>query len=107
MNMKITGSNTLGAMAQAGKTKPAVSAQKSATTNGFEASFDKISLSSHGKLEGDSRTHQEVASKISHEVRTHNTTGKIAQLREEVENGTYKMDARETASRMLLMGAVE
>lgn len=101
--MKITGNagitpmNTnLRAKANQGMTK---------TENG--ASFDQISLQNREKLEGDGKIQQEVASKISHEVRTHNTTSKIAQLKEEVQSGTYKMDARETAARMLLMGEIE
>lgn len=101
--MKITGNNTLGTITPAGMGKMA-SANKTVATAG---QFDKINFSAQTKLEGDSRTQQEVASKLSHEVRTHNTTNKIAELREQVASGTYQADARETASRMLLMGAVE
>lgn len=100
--MKIAGNNNLGAMAQVGMAK-AVSAEKKIQATG---QFDQINFS-QSKLEGSDRIQQEVASKISHEVRTHNTTSKIAELREQVQSGTYQMDARETASRMLLMGAVE
>lgn len=71
------------------------------------ASFDQITFNNRMSVQGDSRTLQEEATKISNEVRTHNTTSKIAQIREEVQAGTYQMDARETAARMLLMGEVE
>lgn len=71
------------------------------------ASFDQISLEHSEKLDSNSRIQQELAAKISYEVRTHNTTGKIAQLKEEVQAGTYTMDASETAARMLLMGEIE
>ncbi len=101
--MKITGNNTLGAISSAGKAKPVATAKQTREA----VQFDQVSFSSMSKLEGSDRTQQEVAAKLSHEVRTHNTTSKIAELREQVQSGTYQMDARETASRMLLMGAVE
>lgn len=101
--MQITGNS---ALAQLGKTtKPAVSTAPQKPEKG--ASFDQITLNNRENMDGDSRMVQETASKISHEVRTHNTTSKIAQLKAEVESGTYQMDARETAARMLLMGDVE
>lgn len=102
--MKITGNSGLGAMAQANQLKNKNSIPKEQKE---VSQFDKIAFSSHTKLEGDEKIQQEVASKISGEVRTHNTTSKIAELREQVQSGTYVMDARETAARMLLMGAVE
>ncbi len=101
--MKITGNNSLNAITQTGVGKVATPTK----TTQVAGQFDKINFSSQMKLEGDSRTQQEVASKLSHEVRTHNTTSKITELREQVESGTYQADARETASRMLLIGVVE
>lgn len=105
--MKIFGNTNMGAVAQTAKTK--AMQQSATTTKSGESvgSFDQITLSTQGKLAGNDRTQQEVASKISAEVRTHNTTSKIAQLKEEVQNGTYQADARETAARMFLLGAVE
>ena len=41
------------------------------------------------------------------QVRTHNTTGKIQQLRRQVSAGEYRPDAMETAARMLLLGEGE
>ena len=40
-------------------------------------------------------------------VRTHNTTGKIQELRQEVRSGQYQISPRETAARMLLLEAEE
>ncbi len=105
--MKITGNSGLGAMAQVGKVKPMNTVAKEQATSQEVAQFDKIAFSAHTKLEGDSKIQQEVASKIPNEVRTHNTTSKIAELKEQFQSGTYQMDARDTAARMLLMGAVE
>lgn len=105
--MKITSSGIMGAVANVanvGKAK-GPGATKQGETQGVEKFYDQITLSSHKK--GDEATLREVSANISHEVRTHNTTGKIAELRDQVQSGTYQADARETAARMLLMGAVE
>ena len=66
--------------------------------------YDKLSLSREGV--GDSRFLREAAS-LSQQVRTTNTTGKIQELRRQVQSGEYHPDARETAARMLLMGEVQ
>lgn len=44
---------------------------------------------------------------LSYQVRTHNTTGKIQELRQAVRSGSYQIDARETAARMLLLEGEE
>ena len=44
---------------------------------------------------------------LSYQVRTHNTTGKIQELRQEVRSGQYQISPRETAARMLLLEAEE
>ena len=59
--------------------------------------YDKLSLSREGV--GDAS--------LSQQVRTTNTTGKIQELRRQVQSGEYHPDARETAARMLLMGEVQ
>ena len=69
-----------------------------------ERKTDKLSLSRDGV--GDSRFLREAAS-LSQQVRTTNTTGKIQELRRQVQSGEYHPDARETAARMLLMGEVQ
>lgn len=101
--MKIMGNNTVTPLQQAKKVTNVTTSTKSEKS----ASFDQLSLNTNRQLEGDSLKQKEVAAKLSNEVRTHNTTGKVAQLQKEFEAGTYQVDARETASRMLLMGAVE
>ena len=40
---------------------------------------------------------------LSYQVRTHNTTGKIQELRGAVRSGEYQISPRETAARMLLL----
>lgn len=72
-----------------------------------DASFDQITLSESKKLSSQGRLQQEATAKLSQEVRAHNTTGKISEIREQVQSGTYVYDPRETATRMLLLGAVE
>ncbi len=104
--MQITGNSGLLGMAQANKAKVSGNKQQNYVPQ-EAAQFDQITFSMQGKLEGGDKVQQEACTRISNEVRTHNTTSKIAQLREEVQQGTYVADARETASRMLLMGAVE
>lgn len=101
--MKIMGNNTVTPLQQGAK----VANVKTETKSEKSASFDQLSLNASRQLEGDDLKQKEVAAKLSNEVRTHNTTGKVAQLQKEFEAGTYQVDARETASRMLLMGAVE
>lgn len=101
--MKIMGNNTMAPLQQV-KKAPTVN---TTATSEKSASFDQLSLNTKRQLEGDDLMQKEVAAKLSNEVRTHNTTGKVAQLQKEFEAGTYQVDARETASRMLLMGAVE
>ena len=51
----------------------------------------------------DGSSFRELAASLSYQVRTHNTTGKIQELRRAVSSGEYDASARETAARMLLM----
>lgn len=103
--MKITSSGILGAVGNVGQVKTALTRKQEPETQATGKFYDQITLSS-GKS-GDDTALRQVSAGISHEVRTHNTTGKIAELRDAVQSGTYQMDARDTAARMLLMGAVE
>ena len=70
---------------------------------GNERRFDSITLSGESKR---SSFEMELRGKISQEVRTATTSGQVAALREQVQSGTYQVDAREIAKKMLLMGAV-
>lgn len=51
----------------------------------------------------DGGSFRELAASLSYQVRTHNTTGKIQELRRQVRSGEYQIEPRETAARMLLM----
>lgn len=51
----------------------------------------------------DGGSFRELAASLSYQVRTHNTTGKIQELRRQVQSGEYQIEPRETAARMLLM----
>lgn len=51
----------------------------------------------------ESGSFRELAARLSQQVRTTNTTGKIQELRRQVQAGTYPVDPRGTAARMLLI----
>lgn len=63
--------------------------------------YDHCTLSAAGEAEG--RSFREAVAGLSRQVRTHNTTGKIQELRRAVSSGEYQISPRETAARMLLM----
>lgn len=73
------------------------------STESAEGSFDQITLSAPS----DRNAFRQMVSDLSYQVRTHNTTGKIQQLRRQVSAGEYRPDAMETAARMLLLGEGE
>ena len=66
--------------------------------------FDSIMLSRSGGTR--SAYEMELRSSISRDVRTATSVGQVAQLREQVRSGTYEVDAREIAKKMLLLGGV-
>ena len=68
-----------------------------------EGSFDQITRSAAT----DRNAFRQMVSDLAYQVRTHNTTGKIQQLRRQVSAGEYRPDAMETAARMLLLGEGE
>ena len=63
--------------------------------------YDHITVSVPAEQDG--RSFRELAASLAHQVRTHNTTGKIQELRRAVSSGEYQIAPRETAARMLLM----
>ena len=63
--------------------------------------YDHCTLSA--PAEQTDRSFRDVVSSLSYQVRTHNTTGKIQELRRAVSSGEYRASPRETAARMLLM----
>ena len=89
----------------AGKLRPS-SAKRARGTESAESSFDQITLSAQAGQEA-SPTFRSLAASLSQQVRTHNTTGKIQELRQEVRSGQYQISPRETAARMLLLEAEE
>lgn len=64
--------------------------------------YDCYTLSQASGQE-ESGSFRELAARLSQQVRTANTTGKIQELRRQVRSGSYPIDPRETAARMLLM----
>lgn len=66
-------------------------------------SFDKVTLSAR---EGEDSRKLELQSKLSQEVRTATTTGTLANLRQQVQAGEYRVDASSIAKKMLLLGEV-
>ena len=75
----------------------------SAQPSGAGEKFDKVTLSAR---EGEDPYKLELQSKLSQEVRTATTTGTVNALREQVQAGTYKVDAGAIARKMLLLGEV-
>lgn len=99
--MKISGANisaTEAARVYQAQAGGVTKSQKS----GANRRFDSITLS------GGDGTHSsfemELRSRISQEVRTATSSGQVAALREQVQSGTYQVDPREIAKKMLLVG---
>lgn len=67
--------------------------------------YDQYTASAPAAQSGSS--FRDAVASLSYQVRTHNTTGKIQQLRRQVSAGEYRPDAMETAARMLLLGEGE
>lgn len=61
--------------------------------------YDNVAVSASR----DGSSFREMAASLSYQVRTHNTTGKIQELRRQVQSGEYQIEPRETAARMLLL----
>lgn len=85
-----------------GSVRPA-GAQGTESARGGSGSFDQITLS----VPADRNAFRQMVSNLAYQVRTHNTTGKIQELRRQVSAGEYRPDAMETAARMLLLGEGE
>lgn len=65
-----------------------------------EGTYDQLKLSRNCSSE--SIFHKELAARLVQEVRTSTTTGDIQQLREQVLNGSYRINPSAIASAMLL-----
>lgn len=101
--MRIPGANISAAEAAARVFQGQSSGAKKTQRGGADRRFDSVMLSSGDGTR--SSYEMELRGKISNEVRTATTSGQIAALREQVQNGTYQFDARETARKMLLVEA--
>ena len=64
--------------------------------------FDQVNISQTNTRE--SQFCQALVSRLSGEIRTSNTTGTIAQVKQQVQNGTYLPDPADIAVRLLLRG---
>lgn len=98
--MKISGAN-ISATETAARIYQGQSGAAKTQRGGASRRFDSITLSD-GSTRGSYE--MELRGKISQEVRTATSSGQIAALREQVQNGTYQVDAREIAKKMLLLG---
>ena len=63
--------------------------------------YDQYTASAPAAQSGSS--FRDAVASLSYQVRTHNTTGKIQELRRAVRSGEYQISPRETAARMLLL----
>lgn len=87
--------NSVNTAGVAGAGKTSVSQQPK-----IEQNFDTVTIGSGASFR------QALLSKISQEVRTATTTGTVNALREQVQAGTYQVDAGEIARKMLFVGEV-
>ena len=83
--------------------KCAVSASNADRLRTNDGRFDSISLSS-GAEQTDSPDFRRLVASLSQQVRTYNTTGRVQELRAQVQSGTYQISPTEIAARMLLLG---
>lgn len=71
-----------------------------------EGCYDQFTLSAAPREE-EGQSFRAIAADLARQVRTHNTTGKIQELRRQVQAGDYQVSPREIAARMLLAEAGE
>lgn len=102
--MRIPGANISAAESAARVYQGQNGGMKKVQRGGSDRRFDSVMLSTSEGVRANYE--MELRGKISNEVRTATTSGQVAALREQVQNGTYKVDARETARKMLLMEAI-
>lgn len=91
--MKIPGRMPIGPMQQ----HTAASAAPQ-TAKPKPSQFDQIQLSDSAG----SRFEMELKSRLSHEVRTATTTGRLSELTAQIKNGSYEIDPVAIARRMLM-----
>lgn len=101
--MRIPGANITAAETAARVYQGQNGGTKKAQRGGNDRRFDSVTLSKGDSARG---YEMELRGKISNEVRTATTSGQVAALREQVQSGTYQVDPRETARKMLLMEVI-
>ena len=69
----------------------------------FARRFDSVTISGDN---GVGSFAMELKSRVTQEVRTATSSETVAAIREQVQNGTYQIDAREIARKMLLEDVV-
>lgn len=79
---------------------PALPQQQAAAKEDAARRFDRVELSESGT----GNVQKDLKARLSQEARTSVSTDMIAALRSEIQNGTYRVDPREIAERMLLAG---
>lgn len=103
--MKIYGANLSGMSEAARVYQSQAGGAAKVKRDGAPSRFDSVMLSARSES-APSVYEMELRSRLSQEVRTATSVGQVAQLREQVQSGTYEVDAREIARKMLLLGGV-
>lgn len=74
---------------------------KAARSPAQDAQFDQVNISHPSK---GLSFQQEMVARLVGDVRTVHTTGDIQRVKQEIQSGTYQVNANEIASKMLLEG---
>lgn len=99
--LKTPGSGGINAYHRVKKAYHSVPCHGSTTNTSVTPSYDSSSFSA--LADSASRLQLETVSRISNEVRTSTTTGRIQELRQAVSSGEYRPDPVEIAKRMMLL----
>ena len=84
--------------------QPVERTSRPAETSSAHSNYDSFSISPAPT--GEDRFQIELVSRLSKEIRTHTTTGDIQNLRTQVANGAYEVNAAAIAARMLHLSEV-
>ena len=99
--LKTPGSGGINAYNRVKKAYHSVPYHGSTTNTSVTPSYDSSSLST--VADAASRAQLDAVSRISNDVRTATTTGRIQELRQAVSSGNYQTDPVEIAKRMMLL----
>ena len=95
------GSGGINAYNRIKKAYPSIPYHGSTTNHTATPSYDSSSF--HTEMDNGSRLQLDAVSRISNEVRTATTTGRIQELRQAVSSGAYQADPAEIAKKMMLL----